>query len=208
MVIAQDLQNLRLIEIKRMIDMGGELMLNVFGDASIEAYGAVAYISNTFESNLVFSRARVAPLKALTLPQLELTALTMAVRIAKYVAEIFSKEVQFKGINIWSDSMISLAWLTCNKKLPTFVKNRVEEIKTSLPNANFMHVTGNQNPADLLSRGISLEKLRNNKVWWHGPTWIIGMNMETSIQCLHMETAGNIKEASKDVSIINSGICE
>ena len=98
-------------------------MLNVFGDASIEAYGAVAYISNMFESNLIFSLARVAPIKALALPRLELTALTMAVRISKYVAEVFSKEVQFKGINIWSDSMISLAWFTCNKKLLTLVKN-------------------------------------------------------------------------------------
>ena len=53
--------------------------LNVFTDASQEAYGAVAYLRHDYQSGtvttcLVMSKAKVTPLKAISLPCLELMA--------------------------------------------------------------------------------------------------------------------------------------
>ena len=98
----------------------------MFGDVSMEAYGAVRYITGEHGSSFVFSRAGVAPMKKLSLPQLELAATTMAVRLAKYILVTFAEEIHLSNINIWSDSQEGLAWLQSNKNLPVFVHNRVQ----------------------------------------------------------------------------------
>ncbi|XP_028407550.1 uncharacterized protein LOC114530168 [Dendronephthya gigantea] len=48
--------------------------LHIFVDASFKAYGTVAYLASGPHSTMVMSKTRVAPLKKLTLPQLELMA--------------------------------------------------------------------------------------------------------------------------------------
>ncbi|KRX72824.1 hypothetical protein T4E_7436, partial [Trichinella pseudospiralis] len=57
--------------------------LHVFGDASETAYGAVAYLLSTAqgggaEVKFVAAKSRVAPVKKLTLPRLELMAALLA----------------------------------------------------------------------------------------------------------------------------------
>ena len=51
-----------------------QLVLHTFVDASLKAYGAVFYASNNSDSSFVMAKARVALLKTLTLPKLELMA--------------------------------------------------------------------------------------------------------------------------------------
>ncbi|XP_069189246.1 uncharacterized protein [Procambarus clarkii] len=50
--------------------------LHVFCDASGKAYGSVAYLVNTQQSFLLTSKARVAPIKRRSLPQMELTLIS------------------------------------------------------------------------------------------------------------------------------------
>ena len=61
-------------------------------------------------------------------------------------------------------------WIFSTHALPTFVKNRIKEIHTA--NTEFRHVDSKENPADLPSRGISVNELINSKTWWHGPQWL------------------------------------
>ncbi|XP_070527726.1 uncharacterized protein [Cardiocondyla obscurior] len=53
-----------------------------------------------------------------------------------------------------------------------FVVNRVAEVQSILPANHWHHVDGKVNPADLISRGVSVNNLKHSKVWWSGPAWL------------------------------------
>ena len=165
-----DINLLCTLKIQRSLFLGKVLFLDIYADASQKAYGAVAYISNETQSKLVMARGRVAPIKILTLPQLELTSICLGVKLGKFLIETFATEFEFERVRIWSDSSIALSWIkNQNSKLPRYVANRVKEIKKNLPNGTFGHVSGKTNPADYVSRGVSFKTLKNSDLWWNGP---------------------------------------
>ncbi|KAB0799112.1 hypothetical protein PPYR_06992 [Photinus pyralis] len=53
-----------------------------------------------------------------------------------------------------------------------FVANRVNEIQKYSDASHWYHVKTTENPADLISRGLSPEMLRINSFWWEGPMWL------------------------------------
>lgn len=61
------------------------IQLHVFADASLSAYGAVAYLRQNSDVSLVMARSRVTPVKPITLPKLELMAAVIATRLAKLI---------------------------------------------------------------------------------------------------------------------------
>jgi len=48
----------------------------------------------------------------------------------------------------------------------------VTKITESTEAANWSHIQPEHNPADLASRGVPLQELVDNPLWWHGPTWL------------------------------------
>ena len=76
-----------------------------------------------------------------------------------------------------------MAWLNSNKKLTPFVSNRVNEIKSNISNADFVHINGTENVADLLTRGITLKNLKANSHWWYGPKWLVGKTETIPVSC-------------------------
>lgn len=146
--------------------------LHMFADASPKAYGAVVYISNGNQSSLVMAKSRTAPLKKLTLPQLELMAALIGTRLANFVYHALKPRYPNLKIKLWSDSEIVLHWLHSKKPLKQFVENRTREIKSLFPVADWNHCPTNDNPADLLTRGINAEQLHTSSLWKHGPPWM------------------------------------
>jgi len=145
--------------------------LHVFADASIRAYGAVAFLACGGEVTFVLAKNRVAPLKSLTLPKLELMAAVVASRIAKFISDAL--KLQDTTTYYWGDSQIVLHWLASAKPLPQFVQRRVLEIKSAIPGATWNFCPTATNPADLLTRGISTELLYSpGTLWWKGPPWL------------------------------------
>ncbi|XP_068720636.1 uncharacterized protein [Montipora capricornis] len=89
-------------------------VLCVFSDASQEAFRACAYIrqktkQGTYEVNFVAAKSRVAPLKQLTIPRLELQAAVLASRFAKTIVKEFT-------IQFGDDSSTTLAWIQSSSR--------------------------------------------------------------------------------------------
>ena len=74
--------------------------------------------------------------------------------------------------HIWLDSQCVLNWIQCERPLGTFVENRVKEIKTD-KDINFHYISTTENPADRASRETSTRELRDNRIRWHGPEWLV-----------------------------------
>ena len=146
--------------------------LHLFCDASIKAYGTIAFFRRADESTFVMARGRVAPLKTLTLPQLELLGALTAAHLSAYIQNSFS-QYQFRT-HIWTDSQIVLYWLQGNKKLKPFVQHRITEIQqlTLTLNAPWHYCPTADNPADVITRGTSTQQLASSPLWNKGPPWL------------------------------------
>ena len=111
--------------------------LHIFADTSLCAYGAVAYLTQDDQVALVMSRSRVAPVKSITLPNLELMAAVIATRPAKFVIKsLYLKCDSDISTHLWTDSQITLHWIydiNHSSASKTFVANRVAEITDSFP---------------------------------------------------------------------------
>ena len=153
------------------------IVVHGFGDASEHAYGACVYLmirnAGKIDTSLVMSRARVAPIKSVSLPRLELLAALLCARLVTYVCKSLKLPTN-QEVHCWTDSTITLAWL---QKEPThwktFVANRVASIRELVNPNRWHHCPGEFNPADLLTRGISGKDLIASKLWLEGPVDIM-----------------------------------
>ncbi|XP_062556678.1 uncharacterized protein LOC134221499 [Armigeres subalbatus] len=153
-----------------------DIQFHCFADASILAYGACLYVRTTNAAGsvrieLLSSKSRVAPLKRLTLPRLELCAAKEAAFLHMKVTKSLS--MQDVQSFFWSDSTIVLHWLRAPpNSWQTFVANRVSTIQTTTYPHSWRHVAGKENPADLVSRGMAVSDFLNSQLWKQGPTWL------------------------------------
>ena len=146
-------------------------ILHVFVDASTSAYGAVCYISGTNDSHVLMSKARVAPLKTKTLPQLELTSLQLGTQLATYASTML-ENITLTKIVLWTDSEVALQWVRNRRSKIPYVQNRVNNILKLGKTYVYNHIEGKQNPADLLTRGVSYRLFQGSELWFKGPPWI------------------------------------
>ena len=170
--LREDLYRVSKLEIPRAVTRQNTAELHIFSDASNKAYGACAFICHNGETSLIMGKAKVAPLKPLTIPKLELTALLLAARLAKFIHAAYENTLHLNSTNLWCDSQIALCWVTTNKPLPTYVANRVKEIKDLSSNIEINYIATKDNPADLLTRGLSSHELAASTLWWEGPPWL------------------------------------
>ncbi|XP_035209863.1 uncharacterized protein LOC118184317 [Stegodyphus dumicola] len=83
---------------------------------------------------------------------------------------ISSLNVKVEKVIIWSDSMISLAWIRKSPHLlKTFVSNRVALIQELTGSYQWKYVPSEHNPADVISRGLYASDILTCDIWWNGP---------------------------------------
>ena len=152
----------------------GSPTLCIFSDASEEAFGACAYIrwqisSTEYDVRFIAAKSRVAPLKTLTIPRLELQAAVLASRLYKSITE--ESRLAFEKAILLSDSKIVISWI-CNqaRSFKPFVSSRIAEIQSNSDPTQWRHVPGELNVADDVSRGIPAKDL--NGRWQNGPEFL------------------------------------
>ncbi|XP_037293857.1 uncharacterized protein LOC115451461 isoform X1 [Manduca sexta] len=150
--------------------------LHTFTDASERAYGACVYVRSlkqdqTVKTQLLISKNKVAPLKPTTIPRLELCGALLGARLCKKVTQ--SLTLPITKCRFWSDSTIVLGWLSMpTNKLKPFVRNRCHEIQESTIGNLWSYVPSKDNPADLVSRGLSANLIKDCELWWSGPSFL------------------------------------
>ncbi|XP_061402363.1 uncharacterized protein LOC133338195 [Musca vetustissima] len=105
------------------------IQIHAFCDASLSAYGACVYARSEYNgevtTHLLCSKSRVAPLKALTVPKLELSAALLLAELLESVSKVLSNDMEY---HCWSDSMVVLSWIRQHpSKFNIFVSNRLQE---------------------------------------------------------------------------------
>lgn len=178
-----DLQNLALLHIPRKYFCSSISSFDIVGfcDASNSAYGAVVYLrvynQSKINSVLVCAKTRVAPLKQLTIPRLELLGAVLLAKLLARVCKILKYDIC--KASVFCDSTIVLAWLKGpSSKYQAFVRNRVDFVTNTLPYCQWHYVKTTENPADLLTRGVSVNALVNNSFWLGGPSWLTHNSLE------------------------------
>ena len=166
-----ELREIRTMSINRLYFENGctNLRFHIFTDASEETMCIVAYLQDiaTLKLTYVFGKCRVAPIRHMTIPKLELQAAVYGVRLRKQMLN--ELDVRIEKIYHWTDSSTVLQWLrTAHKKQQVFVANRAAEILENSSMDQCRHVKGVENPADI---GISIEDLKES-VWLNGPAWL------------------------------------
>ncbi|XP_075255279.1 uncharacterized protein LOC142348000 [Convolutriloba macropyga] len=146
--------------------------LHIFSDASQLAYGAVAYIRTSSENDVscsfLISKAKVAPIKQLSIPKMELKAAVLETRLARFVKT--HQSFLFKETVFWCDSTAVLVWIKSTDKLNVYVSNRVREIQDNSSSDSWYHISGKNNPADHVSRGIDPDEVP--KLWLTPPLFL------------------------------------
>ena len=160
-----------------------DCQLHGFCDASEKAYAAAVYLrcerkDGSLNIQLVAARSKVAPIKQVSIPRLELCGAVLVSNLLKTI-QLASK--LNCSLHAWTDSTIVLKWLASFPgRWKTFVANRVAEIQDLVPIENWCHVVSEENPADLPSRGIGAKELSTCEFWWRGPEWLLCKNIPMS----------------------------
>ncbi|XP_062551107.1 uncharacterized protein LOC134216156 [Armigeres subalbatus] len=166
-----------LITIDRCVIIPGAKTVEIhcFSDASEKAFGACVYLRSQNADGsvivrLLTSKSRVAPLKCQSIPRLELCGALLAAQLYEKVqASLKSTMTSY----FWTDSTCVLRWIQATPTMwTTYVANRVAKIQTITEKGHWRHVPGMDNPADLISRGISPGEIVANRFWWQGPRWL------------------------------------
>ncbi|XP_068684501.1 uncharacterized protein [Montipora foliosa] len=152
------------------------MQLYVFADASEMGFGAVCYArysppGGMIKVSFVMARNRVAPLKQLSIPRLELQAAVLAVRLHCMVKQKLT--VNINNAIFWSDSKTALQYIANeSRRFHTFVANRVSEIHGTTNPTQWRYVPGHCNPADDCTRGLPAADLDHHCRWLNGPAFL------------------------------------
>ncbi|XP_055622906.1 uncharacterized protein LOC129766405 [Toxorhynchites rutilus septentrionalis] len=158
--------------------------LHTFADASQDAYGAF--------------QGRTAP----TPIHRTLSAAVLAAHLYHRIKQAI--DVSISAAYFWSDSSVTLQWLQSPPNVwKTFVANRVSEVQHYTHGCRWNHISGVENPADLVSLGLSVEDFICSDLWKRGPAWLSSSSDHWPIS-KPSEVAGEVLEIKQLVAIVQT----
>ncbi len=150
------------------------IKLHLFGDVSERALCAVAYFRFEYPSGerqcaFVAAKTRVAPVKPLSIPRLELQAEVLSIRLAIMIQKEYDCEIS--STHYWSDSSAVIGQIRGeSKRHPALTTVRLLIIHAS-EQQQWRHCPGERNPADDGSRGLKADAIAPSCRWLNGPAF-------------------------------------
>ena len=143
--------------------------LHIFSDASVTGHGVCAHVRRICDEGaecyFILGKARVNPMKAVSVPRLELVAATLSTAVGVRIVQMLS--VEFNRVVYWTDSTTVLAYIrNIRDRFNMFVANRVSIIKARSVVSDWRYVDSELNPADDASRAVITKR------WLNGPEFL------------------------------------
>ena len=155
---------------------------------------------NGIKSQLVCAKIRVAPLKTLSIPRLELMSARILATLMKVIFSALISQLTIEACRYWLDSKTALYWINNAGEWKQFVQHRVDEILKLSDKKDWGHCAGLCNPADLGSRGALASELIKSRIWWQGPLWLL-MEREHWPTELLLDSTSDVTEEKKKSSV-------
>ncbi|XP_055612169.1 uncharacterized protein LOC129758643 [Uranotaenia lowii] len=157
------------------------LQLHMFVDASEAAYACVAYLRvlhhNVPRCAFVTAKTKVAPLRPLSIPRLELQAALKGSREMNNICS--SLDLHIKQRFLWTDSQTVLAWLRSDsRKYHQFVSYRVGEILSTTTISEWRYIPSKLNVADKATKWDSGPEFSPDSIWFKGPSFLLDPESE------------------------------
>ena len=104
---------------------------------------------------LVMAKSRITPIKFVSIPRLELAAVSLSIKGLVILRKELTIHSKFKEY-FWTDSQVVLSYINSNsKRFKIFVANRVQLIKENADVSQWIDIDSNFNSANDASRGLS-----------------------------------------------------
>ena len=152
--------------------------LHTFCDANTYGYGACSYLRVLYDDSevrccFVMGKSRVAPLKPVSVPRLELVAAVLAAKLSGLIVREF--QINLSAVYLWTDAVVVLRYLhNTSTRFEMFVANRIELLHTLSSLNQWHYVPTKLNPADIASRGVWPDKANAVNVWFKRPEFLFG----------------------------------
>lgn len=151
-----------------------EAELYTFVDASDRAYAACCYLRLVQGQNirvaLVQAKSKVAPLKHVTVPRLELQAAVMGCQLARTVEDELGLTITKR--RFWTDSRIVLSWLKTKERLGAYVGARATKVNEETEIEEWEWIPSEYNISDLGSKDLLIVNLSRKSEWLLGPAFL------------------------------------
>ncbi|XP_055527534.1 uncharacterized protein LOC129720124 [Wyeomyia smithii] len=175
------LSSLELLRIPRCLFPSNEiddlntLQVHIFVDASSSAYSAVGYFRIDGKGgphvSLVAAKTKVAPLKAITIPKLELYAAVLGTLLMNSICSRHTLTITKRFL--WTDSSTVVAWIQSKqRKYTNYVAIRVEEILATTNVEELRWISTKNNVADDATRWGKGPNLKLSSRWFNGPEYL------------------------------------
>ena len=183
--------------------------LHHFSDASFTGYGQSSYLRLVDEQgqvhcSLVLGKARVTPLRQVSIPRLELTAAVLSVKMSS----LLRNELKYDNIAeyFWSDSKVVLGYIANEaRRFHVFVGNRVQQIRDVTEVDQWNYVQTKDNPADCASRGLTADSLVNSSTWFSGPQFLWSSNWQEYVDSNPIQKACSSEDPEvKKVTVLGT----
>ncbi|MEM7299092.1 MAG: reverse transcriptase domain-containing protein, partial [Bacteroidota bacterium] len=177
--------------------------LHGFSDSSNDLYCGVVYlrfvIGSQVKTFFLASKSRVAPIKSMSIPRLELLGCLLLSRLIEEISNALETRLKVSRVICWTDSEVALWWINGkSKSWKPWVENRADRVRKVVPKEGWRHIAGVENPADIPTRMDDSFKETLSEKWFDGPDFLQDPSFDSSQNFALNDKLESFKVASSE----------